>query len=61
MTTEQILATKIIEASEYTIAEIKGEYKKKQSESFRRGWFAARGFNWLQGQIIEQSFQLNSK
>jgi len=60
MTTQNltIIAKGIIKASPYTLEEITSEYKANKSESFRRGYFASRGFNWLQGQVIEKGLSL---
>jgi hypothetical protein len=54
----ETIVTEIVKASAYTVEEIKSDYKKGKSEGWRRGFFAARGFNWLQGQFIEQGYNL---
>jgi hypothetical protein len=53
-----ILANAIIRNSAYSETEIRVDYKTGKSECWRRGFFAARGINWLQGQIIEQGLKL---
>lgn len=46
------IANEIVKDSPYTMEEIKADYKPGKSESWKRGFFAVRGFNWLQAQFI---------